>query len=300
MAIRRIKDLWAFGRDVAREFGRDQCPFLAAGVCYFVVFALFPLLLGTISILGYVVSPEWALQQIHAGLGKAVPAQMGFVTRLLDQVVAARGSTGLIALALLLWSGKGVFMSLGQALDIIWNARRMLGWKDNLRRNALALVLAVGLGGAIVILSVAYWGLWLLLEFKIPGLDFRPSDVPGVLFLLSNVLPIVLVAVGLLLVYRFMPLRHLPGRAIMLGAGSAAVLWDLSRRIFGFYLDHFARFSVVYGPLSGVIAFMLWIYVSAILFLVGAEVAARYAHAKTQGLALEEPEGADSNSPSAR
>lgn len=285
METRRFHALWWFARDVAREFGRDQCPFLAAAICYFVVFAIFPLLLGTIAILGYVVSPEWALQQLHLALGRALPEQLSFLPEVLDQVVAARAPSGLIALVLLLWSGKGVFMSMGQALDIIWNAKEVLGWKDNLRRNALALLLAVGLGGAVIALSVLYWGLLLILEIQIPLLQLRPSELPGVLWILGNVLPVALVALGLLLVYRFMPLRHLPGRAIGIGAASAAVLWELSRQVFNFYLAHFSRFSLVYGPLSGVIAGMLWVYVSSMIFLLGAEIAARCAHAKTQGLA---------------
>lgn len=275
-----LRRAWAFARDVAQEFGRDRCPFLAAGVCYFVVFSLFPLLLGTLAILGYVVSPEWALAQVHAGLGRAVPSQLAFIPQVIDQVVASRQPTGAVALVLLLWSGKGVFMSLGEALDIIWNAHEVLDWRDNLRRNVLALGLAVGLGGAVIALSVLYGGLSFILNYRIAVVGLRPSDLPGLLWGLSNVLPIVVIGLGLLLVYRFMPLRHLPGRAIALGAVSATLLWELSRRIFGWYLDHFSRFSVVYGPLSGVIAFMLWVYVSAMIFLLGAEIAARRAHAK--------------------
>lgn len=296
MATSSLKPIGEFARDVAWEFARDQCPFLAAGVCYFVVFSLFPLLLGTIALLGYVVSPDWALAQVHAGLGKALPAQLSFLAQVIDQVVAARQPSGVIALVLLLWSGKGVFMSLGEALDIIWNAQELLGWRDNLRRNVVALVLAVGLGGAVIALSILYWGLSWVLNHRIEVLGLRPSELPGVLWVLSNVLPVVLIGLGLLLVYRVMPIRHLPGRAIALGAASATILWEVSRRLFGFYLDHAARFSLVYGPLSGVIAFMLWVYVSAMIFLLGAEIAARFAHAKGSGVAP----GEASSSPSAR
>ncbi len=292
----RLHGLWAFGRDVLREFGRDQCPFLAAGVCYFVVFSFFPLVLGTISILGYVVSPEWAMAQIHEALGKAVPSQLTFVRDLIEQVVAARGPSGLAALVLLLWSGKGVFMSLGEALDIIWNSHEPIGFKENLRRNAVALVLALGLGGAVVALSILYWGLTIVLTYEIPVLHLRAADLPAVLWLLSNVLPIVLVGAGLVLVYRIMPMRHLPVPAILVGAASAAVMWEVSRRLFSVYLEHFGRFSTVYGPLSGIIAFMLWGYVSAMIFLVGAEIAARYAHVKTLGPGQETSD----KSPSAR
>ncbi|HEY9857151.1 MAG TPA: YihY/virulence factor BrkB family protein [Stenomitos sp.] len=300
MATGRFHRVWQIGLEVAREFGRDQCPFLAAGVCYFVVFSLFPLLLGVVSLLGYVVSPDWAMQQIHAALGKALPAQLGVLAEVLDQVVAARRPSGVIALLLLLWSGRGVFVSLAEALDIIWSAHVVVSWRDSLRRNVLALALAVALGGAAIVLSVAYWGLFLILEVRLPLLNLRPGDVPGVFrgvtFLLSNVLPLVVTVVGLVLVYRYLPLRRLPNRAITVGAVSAAVLWELSRRIFSFYLDHFARFSMVYGPLSGVIAFMLWIYVSAMIFLLGAEIAASCAQAKTPG----QPLSAGENSPSAR
>lgn len=300
MDSERFQRLWRFGRDVARDFGRDQCMFLAAGVCYFVVFSIFPLLLGIVSLIGYVVSPDWAMQQVHAALGKAVPAQLSFLPRVLDQLVATRRPSGIIALGLLMWSGRGFFVSLGQALDLIWSDHQMPDLQDSIRRNVLALVLAVAMGGSILALSALYWALYLVLEVRIPLLHVSPGELPGVLwgltFLLSNVLPIALMGLGLWLVYRYLPLRRLPNRAIALGALSAALLWEISRRIFSFYLEHFARFSLVYGPLSGVIAFMLWIYLSAILFLLGAEIAARYAHAKTLAQAVEE----GGHSPSAR
>lgn len=285
MAGSRPQRIWEFTWDVAQSFSRDRCPFLAAGVCYFVVFSIFPLLLGTLAILGYLVSPEWALAQIHAGLGQAIPSRLGFLPGVIDQVVADRGPSGAIALVLLVWSGRGVFMCLGEALDIIWNAQESLDWRDNVRRNVLALAMAVGLGGAVIALSVLYGGLALVMNYRIAVVGLRPSELPGVLWVLSNVLPVGLIGLGLLLVYRLMPIRHLPLRAIFLGAASAAVLWELSRRLFGLYLDHFARLSVVYGPLSGIIGFMIWVYVSAMIFLLGAELAARFAR---------------SNSPSAR
>ena len=58
----------------------------------------------------------------------------------------------------------------------------------------------------------------------------------------------------------------------MPGALTASISWELLRRLFGYYLDHMAKYDMVYGSLSGIVGFLFWIYVSAILILLGAEV----------------------------
>ncbi|MNT92522.1 hypothetical protein D3C72_2338230 [compost metagenome] len=73
--------------------------------------------------------------------------------------------------------------------------------------------------------------------------------------------------------YRFLPSQRVSVAQIALGAAVSTVLWEILRRLFGWYLATFSRFDDIYGPATSVIVFLLWLYFSAIVFLLGAEVA---------------------------
>jgi membrane protein len=85
------------------------------------------------------------------------------------------------------------------------------------------------------------------------------------------------VAVNLLylvvaLLYRWLPSRHLPRREILPGAAVTVVLWVVLASLFSFYLQTLARFSVTYGSLGGIVLTLMFFYLSALIFVFGAEV----------------------------
>lgn len=250
-----------------------MCPFLAAGVCYFVFFAVFPLLLGVIALLGYVVSPQWAEAEVLRLLGKSLPAQLAFALDMLHGLVHARGPIGLLATLMLLWSGKSVFMSLGQALDFIWKSPRLSHWHDIVRRNLIAILCALALGGSVLVGSALYVGLAWLSSQRIVFFGLSLSAIPGLMWILSELLPLVFFTSSLLVTYRVLPARRLPLRPLLTGALVAALGWELSRRLFVYYVTYFTGLSLVYGPLTSIIILLLWIYLSAMLYLLGAVVA---------------------------
>lgn len=263
----------AFLLGVFNEFNRDQCPFLAAAICYFVFFAIFPLLLGLLSLASFFVSPQVAERQIMQGIGTALPSQVSLLHTMLDSVMRSRGSIGIIAAVLLLWSARGAFMALGQALDIMWESAPLSRWQDLVKRNVIAALCAIGIGGGLIVTSLLYYGLAFASRVNVAALGVPGWLLPAVLLVTSNVLPVLIVAVGLFVAYRVLPCRRLPDRPLLIGALVASALWEVTRLLFGFYVDRFAHFSMVYGPISSLIAFLFWIYVTSMLFLLGAEVA---------------------------
>jgi membrane protein len=271
--MQAVKSIGRFLKDLVAAFNDDRVPFLAAAISYFTFFSLFPLLLGLIAIAGYVLAPEEATEKVLDAIVQGFPAQEAFLRNTLEAVVAARGGIGLFALLTLLWSGKNIFMSLAQALDIIWETDTTGGFVFAVKRNAISLLFAVAIGGAMLAVAILYWLLLAILTFEIPLLGVKPQDIPGVVPVLMNLLPIVIVMLSLMALYRYLPAHRVPFGQIALGAGVSAVLWEILRRLFGWYLSTFGRFDEVYGPATSVIVFLLWLYLSAVLFLLGAEVA---------------------------
>ncbi len=277
-----VRSTWTFLTQLVAAFNDDSVPFLAAAISYFTFFSLFPLILGLIAIAGYILAPEEATQKVLDFIVQGFPAQERFLRSTLEAVVAARGGIGLFALVVLLWSGKNIFMSLAQALDIIWESGATGGFVFSVKRNAISLLFAIAIGGVMLAATFLYWLMLAILTFEIPLLGVRPQDIPGVVPVLMNLLPIVMVMLSLTALYRYLPAHRVPFAQIALGAGVSAVLWEILRRLFGWYLSTFGRFNEVYGPATSVIVFLFWLYLSAVLFLLGAEVAWVYGEHRKQ------------------
>lgn len=268
-----MKRIVAYGRlvwEVVQAFNADKCSFLAAGLCYFVFFSIFPMMLLLVSVTGYFLTAEQAMLQAVQLTHQVFPQQQGFLLGILQGVMENRSTASLFGTATLLWSAKNIFQSLGQALNIIWKVPTDRGI---IKENALAVVLSLSVGILIFLTSVSYAVLLAIMNFRFPVLGLSPSDIPGIVFLIFNILPVTLVALILTALYTILPNRRMALHQVLPGAVAAAALWEVLRRAFSYYLEHMSKFDAVYGSISGIVGFMLWIFISANVFLLGAEVA---------------------------
>jgi membrane protein len=256
--------------EVIQAFMADKCTFLAAGLCYFVFFSIFPMMLLLVSVTGYFLTAEQAMGQAVQLTQQLFPQQQSFLLDILTGVMEHRDKASLFGTAMLLWSAKNIFQSLAQALNIIWKVPTDRGI---ILENALAIALSLSVGVFIFLTGVAYAILLAIMNFRFPVLGLSPGEIPGIVFLIFNILPVTLVALLLTALYSFLPNRRLSLNQVLPGAITASLLWEVLRRVFGYYLENMTRFDAVYGSISGIVGFMLWIYVSASVFLLGAEVA---------------------------
>ena len=272
--------------EVVQSFNADKVPFLAAGLCYFVFFSIFPLLLLLVSVAGYFLTAEQAMLQAASLTQQVFPQQATFLLDILKGVMEHRDTASLFGIATLLWSAKNIFYSMGQALNIIWKVPQDRGI---ILENAIALGLSLSVGLVIFLTSLSYAVLLAIMNFRFPVLGLSPSDIPGIVFLIANILPLTLVALTLMALYKLLPNRMLALRQVAPGAVAAAVLWEVMRRVFGFYMENLSRFDAVYGSISGIVGFLLWIFISAAIFLLGAEIAWVLNEHHEQGKREEEP-----------
>lgn len=266
----KILDLWRLARRVVDAYNNDRCMLLAAGLCYFVFFSVFPLLLLLVAVAGYFFSAAEAMDQATIFVAQLFPQQQQFLIDILRSVMEHRDQASLFGVVVLLWSAKNIFFTMGQALNMIWKIPRDRG---PVIENAIAVGLSLSIGALIVLLTLAYAILTVIVSFRLPFLELAPGDVPGLAFLIANLLPLTLAALVLMALYMILPNRRLDWRQVLPGAVTAAVLWEAVRRVFGFYLDNLSRYELVYGSISGVVGFLFGIFVSANVFLLGAEVA---------------------------
>ncbi len=240
----------------------------AGGVAFFGFLALFPAAIATLLVWGLVVTPEEATQQIER-LTRGLPDEAtAVISGQLTSVAGAEHGVGLglvIAVLLALWSASGGVGNLIKAVNHAYDEQESRGL---VKRRLMALGMTLG---AIVFLFLAV----LLLTAVPPAIRSLGLGTAGELLAQSVrwVLLVVLMLGGLAVVYRFAPNRD---RARWLwatpGALVATALWVLGSVAFSVYVSEFGSYQKTYGALAGAAVLMLWLFLTAYVVLLGAEL----------------------------
>ncbi len=256
---------------VLRRAGRrvlvERLPLLAAGIAFFALLSIAPVLLTALSVYGAVVTPEQALEQfsdvvklLPEQLQSLVASQFAVLTANSTSALTVRGS---VALLVALWTATAAAGNLIGALTIAYHEDET---RSLLRRTVLALLGVLGgavlLGGVLVAAGVVTQVL---------------SDASGAVRHAGTagtwVAVAVLVVVGLDVLYRFGPDRK---RArwhwTSWGAVGATVVWLATSVVLFTYVRTAGLYDVTYGSLAGVAISMLWVWITVLLVLVGAVV----------------------------
>jgi membrane protein len=258
-------------KEVARNFAEDQLPIAAAGIAFYLLLSLVPLLLLVVSIAAFFVSQaqiQTAMSALAASFG---PTTGSALQNQLMSLVSNRGVLTGLALIGALWAGSQVFVVMETALNNIWQVEeRRPFWAS----RGLALVMVV-IAGVLTILAVALaFAVQILarFDFNIPVIGIA---LPPVLFTIVSLLLLVLVITGtFLLLYWLLPVKKTSLWHMFPGALTAAVLYVAAMQGFSWYATNIADYSVLYGSIGGVVLLLLWFYYSAFIMLFGAEMAA--------------------------
>ncbi len=278
-------------KSTVREFMDDECTDVAAGLTYYAVLSLFPAILALVSILGLVGQAQETTSTVLNMLNDLGVA--GSMTNTVQPVIIqltaspSAGFTLVIGLLLSVWSASGYVNSFGRAMNRIyeidegrpvWKLRPVMLLVTLVllvmaAATALALVIsgpvAETVGGAIGLsdLSVTVWGI-----AKWPVL-----------------LLIVMMMVAIL--YHFTPnVRQPKFRWLSVGAVVGILTWVVASAAFGFYVANFGSYNKTYGSLAGAIVFLLWLWITNLALLFGAELDAEMERGRElqAGIAAEE------------
>jgi membrane protein len=248
----------------------------SAALAYYALFSMFPLLLLTISLLGFM---------LEAGVPMAIDAQT-IVLQAVDQTFPqanetveqilvttrrTRGGTGLVGLIVLAWSASNIFTHARLALNAVWDTGQPQGLGGVLQLRLKALGMAIGTGLLLLISTLSDTIVHLIARYvtRLPWSDTlwffgRPLLLASMTVILFGLL------------YRYLPRAQLSWADVWPGAIVAGVGWEVLKRGFVWYTTSVADWAAVYGPITGVIGLLLWLYLSAQVLLFGAEFAAVY------------------------
>jgi membrane protein len=251
-----------------QSFGSDKCATLAAAIAYYTVFALFPMALIGVSILGFFVSDGAARQQVVNSLASVISlgdASRQALSQTLAGVSRARGLLGLVGLLTALWGASGLFGSIRSALDSVWDVDRPL---PVLRAKARDLLLFVAFGGLLMASTVSTG---LLQSINQIG-PLRPLAGP-VGDLLGILAPLLFTFAAFMVLYRLAPHARLEWRDIWPAAAITTIAFDFGKNLLTLYLRHVASLNVLAGSLGAAILFLAFVYYASQVILLAAEFA---------------------------
>lgn len=256
-------------RHLRREVAADNIDDVAAMMTYYAVFALFPMLIFVVTVGLLVVPPAW----IDDGLAMAGSAMPGDAASLLtDQVKRLEADAGAgfaIGSALLaLWGASRGMSALMFALnDMFEKQEKRPWWKRQLIAIGTTLVIAVLLLVAISLLAAGpAVGDALDARFGL-GAAFEVAWSVG-----RWLIAALLVMVTWAILFHWLPDTDAPFRVFTPGAAAGVLLWAGVTQAFGFYLDRFASYEQTYGTIASAIVFLMWLWLSNLALLIGAEI----------------------------
>jgi membrane protein len=265
-----VRHWWPVLKRTVREFREDDLSDWAAALTYYAVLAIFPALIVLVSILGLV--GESATQPLLDELGTVTPGPAKEIfTNAIKNLQGSQGTAGMVfAIGLLaaLWSASGyvaAFMRASNAIYDIEEGRPI--WKTLPVRVGLTLVLMLLL--AISAIAVVVTGGLAEAVGNVIGL----GDTAVAVWDIAK-WPVLLLVVSFMfaLLYWAAPNVKQPGfRWISPGGLLAVVGWLMASAAFAFYVSSFGSYNKTYGALGGVIVFLVWLWLSNVMILLGAE-----------------------------
>jgi membrane protein len=279
LAALRPRELWSMGKETVQAWLADFAPSMGAGIAFYTIFSLAPLVLIVIAIAGFFWGNDAASGYVYAQLGDLVGPQGAEAVR--ESVRRAGETDGgvlqtIVGLSLLLVGATTVFAELQADLDRVWKApaaKSSTGILALVRKRVLSLGLVVSIGFLMLVSLVfsaalaalgKWWSGWFSqIEWLLHALDFGVS--------------LLVISVMFALMYKILPRVKIGWHDVWIGAIATALLFTLGKFLLGMYIGK-SRVVTTYGTAGSLVVILLWVYYSAQIFLLGAEFTWVYAH----------------------
>ena len=253
--------------------------FSGAGISFSLFIGVIPLILLVFSLLGIIFDQASIEAQFNTAIDQAIPysAYATYVKRLivarLPDVIESRTLAGVIGAFGLLLTSSWIFTSVRTILNQIFHVKSKEGFFFGLVRDILMVILVLFLItlSTFVFPSLNYFS-GLLINYQFIQ-SFRASIFWNVgAYMLSFLIMFAMFFV----LYYLLPYEQLGKKVVAISAFWSALLWELARILFGYYINNMLKTSPIYGAFVLIVAILFWVYYSACLFLIGAEIGQLY------------------------
>lgn len=270
-----LKHPGAFVLRTLKAFRANQGLLLAGAIAYYALLSTVPLLILTVIGLSHIIGENELLQTLGRYLEWLLPGQSHAIVAELANFLAHREVIGWVLLATMLFFSSLAFTVLENAMSVIFHHRVAIRRRHFLVSAVMPYVYILFLAFGLLLATLVAGSLQAMGQERVEllGRSWSLDGVSGVLLYLLGLAGEIFMLTS---VYLVMPVGRLSLQHALLGAVTAALLWELSRHVLVWYFTTLSQISTVYGSLTTAIAVLLSLEVAATLLLLGAQVIAEY------------------------
>ena len=281
-----MKEFFSILKRGLTKFLEDQCPSWAAAIAYYALVSVFPLIIGAVVIATLIIQDDNARKDITKSLIDAFPKaeQAGvnineITNNFIDTLSKAAPVLAIVSVVGTLWSGSGVIDGIMTAINVAWDVKK--DRRSFFKKTGLRFAMLIGLGILFIFSTGIGFAIQIIRGLDIGILGITPNSFSFIWDTIIFVVPYLINVAIFMVIYRLAPDRTFEKRTrwkpVLLGAVVAAFLFEFSKLLLSFFLTGFGgaqSYQRTYGAIAGVIIFLFYVYVSACILLIGAEIAA--------------------------
>ncbi|HEX2546266.1 MAG TPA: YihY/virulence factor BrkB family protein [Ramlibacter sp.] len=277
-----------FMRRVLKGFQANQGLLLAGAVAYYALLSVVPLLILVVIGLSHWVDQSELLTTLGRYLEWITPGQAQAIVRELSNFVAHREVIGWVLFATMLFFSSLAFTVLEKAMAVIFLHRFAIRRRHFMVSALLPYLYILSLGVGLLVVTFVAGGIQAMGRNSIHflGWEWSLQGFSGVLLYLLGLVGEIFLLTS---IYMVMPVGKLSWRHALLGGVTAALLWELTRRVLVWYFSGLSQVSVVYGSLTTAIVVLFTLEIAATLLLLGAQVISEYERIERKGPDAEPP-----------
>jgi Ca2+-transporting ATPase len=267
--------IWSSLYLAAKKFSRIDGAQRAGAFAFYAFFALFPLIVLLVTVASVFIDKGRAETKVIAYVESYIPISGEMQHLIFDTVggvIDARGEAGVVAILMLAWAAIQFFTTLIFTTNRAWGTKVQNWWRLPLKS---LLLLGIMIGAVFVGIAMPMLAR-MAKEWLFPSQEFHFSYG-----LWNFFIPLVVVFLSLSLFYKLAPRRLTRFSEVWAAALSATVLLRTGESLFVVYLERFATLNAVYGAFGGIMALLLWIYLSGCIIIFGACLCAAQAEILT-------------------
>jgi membrane protein len=260
----------AIWRGIVGVYQSDDLTF-AASIAYYSLLSLFPFFLLLFSLIASVTTSEADRQEVLGFVLRYFPRQFDFVTSQLNSLQEARVRLGVFGSILMVWAAMGVFGAITSAVNHAWGVERQPSYFKHkmislvmLAMASLLLLAALALVSVMNVVESTWFAAVLERHTSLrtlQGFAVRWASTVAFIFVVG-------------LIFYFVPNAKVRFRDVWVGAIVTGLAWRGALAGFSWYVRDLTRFTNIHGSIGAVVAFLIWIYISAVILLYGVEVTA--------------------------
>ena len=251
-----------------RKFNDDNGFFLSSGIAFNILINLIPFIMLLLALIGaYLYNDQEVLNHIRAYFRDVAPALDPKIMKNLMDIIQNRQIVGILGFVGLLWFSTWVFGSLRTALNIVFQVEKSRG-----------MLLGIGIDLLMILLAGILLLVTMILSSVVTFLQGYQGQIPVAIgptiqWILKYLLPFFLTVGMFFLIYKIIPDKEVHFKSALQAALFTGSLWELAKHLFSWYVVHLVEYSIVYGSLSTLVIFVLWVYYSSTILILGGEFA---------------------------